>query len=104
VAEVWHPGSAGPVDDLVNRIHLQIEAFTEKHGKQALVEVQLRDGPSTVVRAISAEPGSGFVTLWPHSDDGAEEEWIVHVAAIERITLRAAEEREPFGFSLPDDR
>ena len=60
MAEVWHPGSAGPVDDLVNRIHLQIEAFAEKHGKQALVEVQLRDGPSTVVRAISAEPGSGF--------------------------------------------
>jgi cold shock CspA family protein len=65
------------------------------------VEVQLRDGPSTVVRAISAEPGSGFVTLWPHSDDG-DEEWIVHVAAVERITLRAAEEREPFGFTLPD--
>ena len=103
MAEVWHPGSAGPVDDLVNRIHLQIEAFAEKHGKQALVEVQLRDGPSTVVRAISAEPGSGFVTLWPHSDDGSEEEWIVHVAAVERITLRAAEEREPFGFSLPDE-
>jgi hypothetical protein len=101
VAEVWHPGSAGPVDDLVNRIHLQIEAFAEKHRKQALVEVQLRDGPTTVVRAISAEPGSGFVTLWPHSDDG-DEEWIVHVAAVERITLRAAEEREPFGFTLPD--
>jgi hypothetical protein len=55
-----------------------------------------------VVRAISAEPGSGFVTLWPHSDDGGEEEWIVHVAAVERITLRAAEEREPFGFTLPE--
>ena len=45
---------------------------------------------------------SGFVTLWPHSDDGGDEEWIVHVAAVERITLRAAEEREPFGFTLPD--
>jgi hypothetical protein len=87
VAEVWHPGSAGPVDDLVNRIHLRIEAFAKEHGKQALVEVRLRDGPSTVVRSISAEPGSGFVTLCPHS---------------ERITLRAADEREPFGFSLPD--
>ena len=54
------------------------------------------------MRAISAEPGSGFVTLWPHSDDGGDEEWIVHVAAVERITLRAAEEREPFGFTLPD--
>jgi hypothetical protein len=102
VPEVWNPGSAGPVDDLVNRIHLRIEAFVELHGKQALVEVQLRDGPSTVVHSISAEPGSGFVTLVPHSDDDSDEEWIVPVAAVERITLRAAEEREPFGFSLPD--
>ncbi len=102
MAELWNPGSAGPVDDLVNRIHLRIEAFVAMQGKQALVEVQLRDGPSAVVRSISAEPGSGFVTLCPHTDDGDDEEWIVPVAAVERITLRAAEEREPFGFSLPD--
>jgi hypothetical protein len=98
MTEVWTPGSAGPVDDLVNRIHLRIEAFTEAHGN-TLVEVQLREGPSVVVRSISAEPGSGFLTLCPHGDD---EEWIVPVAALERITLRVAEEREPFGFSLPD--
>jgi len=101
MSEVWNPGAAGPVDDLVNRIHLRIEAFAEKNGKQAVVEVQLRDGPSTLVRSITAEPGSGFLTLCPHGD-GDEEEWIVPVAAVERITLRVAEEREPFGFSLPD--
>jgi hypothetical protein len=101
MAEVWTPGAAGPVDDLVNRIHLRIEGFTEAHGK-ALVEVQLRDGPTAVVRSISADPGSGFLTLCPHGDDGDDEEWIVPVAALERITLRVAEEREPFGFSLPD--
>jgi hypothetical protein len=101
VPELWTPGAAGPVDDLVNRIHLRIEAFTAKHGKQTLVEVQLREGPSAVVRSISAEPGSGFLTLTPH-DDGGDEEWIVPVAAVERVTLRAAEEREPFGFSLPE--
>ena len=50
MSEVWNPGAAGPVDDLVNRIHLRIEAFAEKNGKQAVVEVELRDGPSTVVR------------------------------------------------------
>jgi hypothetical protein len=102
VAELWTPGAAGPVDDLVNRIHLRIEAFAAMHGKQAVVEVQLRDGPSTVVRSIFAEPGSGFVTLSPHGDDSGDEEWIVPVAAVERITLRVAEEREPFGFSLPE--
>ena len=102
MAGLWTPGTAGPVDDLVNRIHLRIEAFVEMHGKQALVEVQLRDGPTTVVRSISADPGSGFLTLSPHTDDGGEEEWVVPVAAVERITLRAVAEREPFGFSLPE--
>ena len=102
MSDLWTPGAAGPVDDLVNRIHLRIEAFAETNGKQAVVEVQLRDGPSAVVRSITAEPGSGFLTLCPHADDGDDEEWIVPVAAVERITLRAAEEREPFGFSLSD--
>jgi hypothetical protein len=65
--------------------------------------VQLHNGPSVVVRSISAEPGSGFLTLSPHGNgDGDDEEWIVPVAAVERITLRVADEREPFGFSLPD--
>jgi hypothetical protein len=102
VSELWSPGAAGPVDDLVNRIHLRIETFTQTHGKPALVEVQLRDGPSAVVRSISAEPGSGFLTFCPHGESGDDEEWIVPVAAVERITLRAAAEREPFGFSLPE--
>ena len=51
--------------------------------------------------SLSPEPGSGFVTLCPHDEDGGEEEWIVPIGAVARITLRAAEEREPFGFSLP---
>jgi hypothetical protein len=102
VSNVWLPGAAGPLDDLVTRIHLRIEAFVAEHGKQALVEVELRDGPTAALRSISAEPGSGFVTLRPHGDGGAEEEWIVPVAAIARITLRAGEEREPFGFAAPD--
>ncbi len=102
MSEVWIPGAAGPLDELVTRIHLRIEEFVARHGKQAVVEVQLRDGPTAVLRSLSAEPGSGFITLSPHGENGDEEEWIVPVAAVARITLRAAEEREPFGFSLPD--
>ena len=45
-------------------------------------------------------PATAF-TLLPHGEDGGEEEWIVPVAAVARITLRQAEEREPLGFSLP---
>jgi hypothetical protein len=103
VAEIWLPGAAGPLDDLVTRIHLRIQSFVERHGKEAVVQVDLREGPSVAVRSISPEPGSGFFTVCPHGDDGGVEEWIVPVAAVARITLRAAEEPEPFGFSLPEN-
>jgi hypothetical protein len=53
------------------------------------------------VRALSSEPGFGFVTLCPHAEDGAEE-WIVPVGAVARIRLQPAAEEEPFGFSLPE--
>jgi hypothetical protein len=102
VPEVWLPGAAGPLDDLVTRIHLRIQEFVERHGKQARVEIDIRDGPTLPVRSISPEPGSGFFTLCPHVEDGGAEEWIVPVAAVARITLRVAEEEEPFGFSLPE--
>ena len=103
MSEIWIPGAAGPLDELVTRIHLRIEAFIERHGKQALVQVELRDGPTAAVRSISPEPGSGFFTLCPHAEDGGEEEWIVPVAAVARISLSSAEEHEPFGFSLGEN-
>ncbi|HEY2939839.1 MAG TPA: hypothetical protein VGJ27_08505 [Gaiellaceae bacterium] len=102
MSELWVPGFSGPVDDLVTRIHVRIDAFAAEHGTRALVEVELRDGRTAVLRSLSPEPGYGFVTLKPHADDGGAEEWIVPVAAVARITLRAVEEREPFGFAMPD--
>lgn len=102
MSEFWVPGAAGPQEELVTRIVLRIEAFVEQHGKQARVEVELKDGPTAVVRSLEPEPGFGFVTLVPHhDDDGSDEEWIVPVTTIARITLLSAEEEERFGFSLP---
>jgi hypothetical protein len=101
VSDLWIPGASGPLDDLVARIQLRIEAFGEATGSQPVVEVELRDGSRAVLRSIDAEPGFGFVTLSPHGD-GGEEEWIVPVAAVARIVLRKAEERDPFGFSSPE--
>ena len=101
MSDLWIPGASGPLDDLVARIQLRIEAFGEATGSQPVVEVELRDGSRAVLRSIDAEPGFGFVTLSPHGD-GGEEEWIVPVAAVARIVLRKAEERDPFGFSSPE--
>lgn len=102
MSDLWIPGASGPLDDLVARVRLRIEAFAERTGAQPVVEVELRDGSRATLRAIEAEPGFGFVALAPHGDDGGEEEWIVPVAAVVRIVLRKAEEREPFGFAAPD--
>ena len=101
MSDLWIPGASGPLDNLVARIQLRIEAFGEATGAQPVVEVELRDGSRAVLRSIDAEPGFGFVTLSPHGD-GGEEEWIVPVAAVARIVLRKAEERDPFGFSSPE--
>lgn len=102
MSDVWVPGRAGPQEELVARIVLRIEAFVERHGSQARVEVELQDGPTAVLRSLEPEPGFGFVTLVPHhDDDDGGEEWIVPVTAVARITLRSAEEQERFGFSLP---
>ena len=101
MGEVWVPGAAGPQDVFVARIVARIEAFVERYGKQAHVEVELRGGPTAVLRSLDPDPGAGFITLIPHNEDGGEEEWIIPVAAIARITLSFEEEEAPFGFSLP---
>jgi hypothetical protein len=91
---------SGPLDELVSRIHLRIEAFASDHGAPR-VDVDLHDGSTLTIRTLSSEPGAGFLTLCPHADGGAEE-WIVPVGAVARIRLQRAEEEEPFGFSLPE--
>jgi hypothetical protein len=101
VSEAWTPGAPGPIDELVAKILLRIQAVVEEHGGQARVEVELHDGPTATLRSLDADPGSGFITLVRHGEDGGDEEWIVPVTAVARIVLRSVEEHEPFGFSLP---
>ena len=64
---------AGPLEDLVARIHRRIEAFAAEHGlEQAMVEVELADGALLRLESLSAEPGYGFLTLVPHGDEPQE--------------------------------
>jgi hypothetical protein len=101
--ELWTPGMIGPLDDLVGRIHRRIESFAAEHGlEQAMVEVELSDGALLRLASLSAEPGYGFVTLVPHSDEGDPQELIVPLGAIRQLTLSRAEPQSPLGFSLPN--
>lgn len=99
MSELWLPGVAGPLDDFVTRLQLQIERF---EAAETVVEIELREGSRAPLAAIDSEPGYGFLTLRPHPEDGeGPQEWIVPVASIVRITLRQAEEPEQIGFAPP---
>jgi len=53
MAELWVPGFAGPLDDLVSRIHRQIEQYAEEAGvEKAYVEVELADGARYAVESL----------------------------------------------------
>jgi hypothetical protein len=105
VPELWTPGSAGPVDQFVERLYRKIAEVAHDAGvERAYVEVELHGGSRFAVDSISAEPGFGFLTLHPHPDDEREElaAIVVPLAAIARIEIdRADEVQHPFGFVLP---
>ncbi len=93
---------AGPLDDLVGRIHWRIETFAAEHGlEHAMVEAELTDGSLHRLATLSAEPGYGFLTLVPHAEDGEPQELIVPIGAIRQLTLSRAEPESPVGFALP---
>jgi hypothetical protein len=100
--ELWIPGMAGPLEDLVARIHRRIDAFASEHGlEQAMVEAELADGSLLRLSSLSADPGYGFLTLVPHATDGDPQELIVPIGSIRQLTLSRAEPESPIGFSLP---
>lgn len=100
MSELWIPGAAGPVDQFVERLQRQIREVAE----DAFVEVELVDGSRFAVERISADPGFGFVTLWPHAGDDRETPaaLVVPLGAIKRVEIdRMDETKPPFGFTPP---
>jgi hypothetical protein len=93
------------MEDFVERVHKRVSAYAEENGlKEAAVQVELADGSIFWVHRISPEPGYGFITIRPHpEDDEPEEDVIIPVGSIKRITVAAAEERRAkFGFAVPE--
>ena len=104
MAELWTPGMAGPLDELVTRIVRRIESFRIEHGlDRADVSVELADGSLHRLSSISSDPGFGFVTLCPHCEAGEPEELIVPLGAIREIRIAAVEDEQRLGFAPPPD-
>ena len=100
--ELWVPGFAGPLDDLIARIHRRVEQFTDECNCKPAVEIELMDGSSYIVESLTPEPGYGFITIRPfHRERDDPEELIVPVGMLRRIELRKAEDqRAQFGFNV----
>jgi hypothetical protein len=100
---LWTPGMAGPLEELVKRIHRRIDSFREDNGLDEVgVSVELFDGSLHRLAQLSAEPGFGFVTLRPHPGaGGSPQELIVPLGAIREIRLAAAEPEQQLGFRVP---
>ena len=91
---------AGPLEELVARIHRRIEAFKETYAvDEVAVSVELFDGALHRLATLSAEPGYGFVTLCPHCDEGEPEELIVPLGAIRELWIGMAEPEQRLGYT-----
>ena len=102
VPDLWLPGAAGPLDQLVERLQRRVGEFARKHGlEQAAVEVELADGALIPVSEISPEPGFGFITLTPHGDE--VQELVVPIGSIRQFVIgRLEPERARFGFTVAE--
>jgi len=93
---------AGPLEELVGRIHRRIEGFKDTYAVEEVeVTAELFDGSVHRLASLSAEPGFGFVTLCPHGDEDEPEELIVPLGAIRELRLSRAEPEQRLGFSVP---
>ena len=107
MSQIWLPGHAGPLDDLINRIQRRVQRFAEAQGiERPAVEVELMDGALLALESVSPEPGYCFLTLLPYPDDEGDPpyELVVPVGAIRQFAIRVPEpHRARFGFALQDE-
>lgn len=93
---------AGPLEELVKRIHRRIEAFAEEQGiPEAAVSIELFDGSLHRLRSLSAEPGFGFISFRPLGDD--DQELIVPLGTVREIRVTAPGPEQRLGFSAAPD-
>jgi hypothetical protein len=100
-SQLWTPGAAGPLDELVARVSRIVGAFAAENDlEQAEVRIALVDGSRHSVASMTAEPGFGFFSFIPHGEHGEEpRRVIVPIGAVRAIELSAPDPERPFGFA-----
>ncbi len=100
--QIWIPGAAGPLDELVNRIMRMVEAFTREHElDHAEVRIELTDGSRYTLESVEHEPGFGFLSFVPHREAGEEpRRLVIPIGAVKAIEISTPDPTRTFGFSL----
>jgi hypothetical protein len=99
--QIWTPGAAGPLDDLVGRLRRMVEEFGKEHGlEQVEVRVELADGSQHVLESVEPEPGFGFLSFVPHRETGGEpRRLVVPIGAVKLIEISTPDPERAFGFN-----
>jgi hypothetical protein len=102
--QIWTPGMAGPLDELVARLARMVGAFAQEHDlEQAEVRIELADGSRHVLATAMAEPGFGFFSFTPHPSGDEPRRVIVPIGAVKTIEISAPDPEQPFGFAASEE-
>lgn len=99
--QIWTPGAAGPLDELVSRLTRMVESFMQEHELERVeVRVELADGSRYTLERVEHEPGFGFLSFVPHREAGEEpRRLVVPIGAVKLIEISAPDPARTFGFT-----
>jgi hypothetical protein len=103
--QIWTPGLAGPLDELVARLTRMVSSFASEHNlEQAEVRIELADGSRYLLAAATPEPGFGFFSFTPHTAEGEEpRRVVVPIGMVKLVEISAPDPERPFGFAAAAD-
>ena len=99
--QIWTPGAAGPLDELINRLMRMVQDFMKVHElEQVEVLIELVDGSRHTLESVEHDPGYGFFSFVPHREAGEEpRRLVIPIGAVKLLEISAPDPSRTFGFS-----
>ena len=99
--QIWTPGAAGPLDELINRLMRMVQDFMKDHElEQVEVRIELVDGSHHTLESVEHDPGYGFFSFVPHREAGEEpRRLVIPIGAVKLLEISAPDPSRTFGFS-----
>ena len=99
--QIWTPGAAGPLDELIDRLTRMVQDFMKDHQlEQVEVHIELVDGSRHTLESVEHDPGYGFFSFVPHREAGEEpRRLVIPIGAVKLLEISAPDPSRTFGFS-----